>query len=330
MSSRSARVTAATPRAQGVTQDQHRARSAENGAADLHVDGLRKYPKSRLLASSANRGWLTLFAELRSHPSGTITPSIRQNVEIVIALCGADDGFIVRTGAGRQMRTRTASGTIWLTPVGFGDEEVTISAPIPKALHLYLPARQFDRLADQYNLARSPVHSIPRLSGLNDELIRQIGVAVLSEMTRETPTGRMFAETASLILAARLVHDYAGTLCVEPCPDSPHRLDNARLRRVLEYIDQHLEQELTVAGLADRANLSAFHFSRMFAAAVGDPPYRYISRRRLENAKSMLAVGKLSLSEIAHRSRFASQASFHRAFRRATGVTPGEYRRLVR
>jgi AraC family transcriptional regulator len=43
----------------------------------------------------------------------------------------------------------------------------------------------------------------------------------------------------------------------------------------------------------------------------------------------MLAVGKLPLWEIADRSRFASQASFHRAFRRATGMTPGEYRRLV-
>ncbi len=52
-----------------------------------------------------------------------------------------------------------------------------------------------------------------------------------------------------------------------------------------------------VAALADLANLSAFHFTRMFTAAVGTPPYRYVSRRRLENAMAMLAVGKLPLSE---------------------------------
>jgi AraC family transcriptional regulator len=60
------------------------------------------------------------------------------------------------------------------------------------------------------------------------------------------------------------------------------------------------------------------------------PPYRYVSRRRLENAKAMLATGKLSLGEIAHRSCFTSQAAFTRAFSRATGITPGEYRRLLR
>ena len=117
---------------------------------------------------------------------------------------------------------------------------------------------------------------------------------------------------------------------VEPSTENLHRLDSARFRRVLDFIDRHLEEKITVAGLADLANLSAFHFTRMFTAAVGVPPYRYVSRRRLENAMAMLAIGKLPLCEIAHRSRFSSQAGFNRAFRRATGMTPGEYRRLNR
>ncbi len=64
----------------------------------------------------------------------------------------------------------------------------------------------------------------------------------------------------------------------------------------------------------------------MFTAAIGIPPYRYVGRRRLESAMTMLAIGKLPLHEIAHRSCFSSQAGFTRAFRRATGMTPGEYR----
>ena len=243
---------------------------------------------------------------------------------------GAEDGYVIRTGAGRRQQTGSASGTIWLVPTGIGDEEIVITAPILKTLHLYLPVRQFSLLADQYNFARSPVHSIQYVGGLSDELIRQIGLSVLSEMTQETATGRMFAETSSLMLAARLAHEYAGSSFIESRTGTLHRLDNARLRRVLDFIDQHLEEEITLAGLADLANLSAFHFTRMFTAAVGIPPYRYVSRRRLENAMAMLAIGKLPLSEIAHRSRFSSQASFNRAFRRASGMTPGEYRRLNR
>jgi AraC family transcriptional regulator len=283
-----------------------------------------------LLTSSVDRGWSTISAELRAHPAGTIASAIQQNVEIVIAISGADDGLIVRTGAGRQQQTGSAPGTIWLAPIGIGDEEIMITAPFPKALHLYLPVRQFDTLADQYNLARSPVHSIQYLGGLGDEVIHQIGLSLLSEMTQETATGRMLVETSSLMLAARLAHNYSDTSLLELVAGDPHRLDNTRLRRVLDYIEQHLEQEISLAGLADLAHLSVFHFTRMFTAAVGVPPFRYISRRRLENAQTMLAVGKLPLSEIAHRPCFSSQASFQRAFRRVTGVTPGEYRRLIR
>lgn len=297
---------------------------------DVQADSRRKYPRSKLLASSAGHGWSTIAAELRSHPAGRIASGLQQSVEIVLAIRGADDGFVVRTGAGRQQQTRPASGTIWLAPIGIGDEEITITAPIPEALHLYLPARQFNLLADQYNLSRSPVHSIQYLGGLTDELIRQIGLSLLVEMTRESSTGRMFAETASLMLAARLAHSYADGSALEPLSGPGHRLDNARLRRVLDHIDQHLEEQIALADLARLANLSTFHFSRMFTAAIGLPPGRFVSRRRLENAMAMLAVGKLPLSEIAHRSGFSSQASFSRAFRRATGMTPGEYRRLVR
>jgi AraC family transcriptional regulator len=297
---------------------------------DLRADGRRKYPQSRLLASSADRGWSTIFAELRSHPAGRITSAVQQNVEIVIAMDGRDDGSVVRTGAGRQQNSPSVPGTIWLAPIGVGNEEIVLSAPMPRTLHLYLPARQFNSLADEYNLPRSPVHSIQYIGGLADELIRQIGLSVLGAMSEETSTTRMFAETASLMLAARLAHNYADAGSAAYGIDTPHRLDNARLRRVLDYVDQHLEEEIAVATLAGVANLSVFHFTRMFTAAVGVPPSRYVGRRRLENAMAMLAVGKLSLSDIAHRSCFASQASFSRAFRRATGMTPGEYRRLMR
>ena len=297
---------------------------------DLQADGRRKYPRSKLLLSSAGRGWSTIGAELRAHPAGSIASVIQQSVEIVIALRGADDGFVLRAGAGRRQETRPATGTVWLAPIGIGDEEISITAPIPEALHLYLPASQFNRLAEQYNLARSPVHSIQYLGGLRDELIRQLGLGVLAEMKRESSTSRMFAEVSSLMLAARLAHDYAdGTAPGLPAGRSG-RLGNGRLRRVLDHIDQHLEEEITVAQLARLANLSDFHFARMFTATLGIPPCRYVSRRRLENAMAMLAAGKLPLAEIAHRSHFSSQASFSRAFRRATGMTPGAYRRVVR
>src|SRR5258708_15568997 len=114
---------------------------------------------------------------------------------------------------------------------------------------------------------------------------------------------------------------------VRPQRGRSHRLDEIRLRRVLDYIAQHLDEHITVAQLAGVACLSPFHFARMFKAAVGMAPHRYVSHQRLEIAMVLLAAGQRSLSDIALSCQFSSQASFHRAFRRATGVTPGEYRR---
>ena len=119
---------------------------------------------------------------------------------------------------------------------------------------------------------------------------------------------------------------------LRPLPPVPlrHRLDDGRLRRVLAYVEEHLAEDITVADLANVACLSIFHFTRAFAATMGVPPHRYVSRRRLETAKAMIATGRASLSKIALDCQFSSQSSFTRAFRRATGMTPAEYRRTLR
>jgi AraC-like DNA-binding protein len=108
---------------------------------------------------------------------------------------------------------------------------------------------------------------------------------------------------------------------------STNPLDNRRLRRVLDYVDEHLAQDIAVADLASVACLSIFHFTRAFSAAMGMPPHRYISQRRLKRAKALMTTENTPIVEAASMCGFASQASFTRAFRQATGVTPAAYRR---
>ena len=292
---------------------------------DWNADGQRKYPRSKLLLSSADRGWMTLSAELRSHSAGRIVSIEQQNVEVVIALA-ATDGPVTRIGAGRQEQTRPDPGTVWLVPTGVGPEEIVISKPMPKTLHLFLPIEQFDNLADQYNLSKSLVCSVQYVGGLNDDLIRQVGISVLNELSEQTAASRMVAEMSSLMLATRLIQNYVDRDLIDRIAGGPARLEHVRMRRVLDYIDQHLEDDISISELAQVAHLSEFHFARVFATTMGMPPQRYVSQRRLAAAKKMIGVGKLPLSEIAFRSGFSSQASFTRAFRRATNMTPGEFR----
>jgi AraC-like DNA-binding protein len=112
-----------------------------------------------------------------------------------------------------------------------------------------------------------------------------------------------------------------------PAASSWHQLNQIRLRRVLSYISINIDDDITLADLAGIAGYSPCHFARKFTLAFGVPPRRYVSRVRLQRAMAELTTGRLSLAEIALNAHFSSQASFTRAFHRATGMTPKEYQR---
>jgi AraC family transcriptional regulator len=285
-----------------------------------------KYPNSTLLKSSNGLGWSTLFAELRSHSpyegTGAAAPA---DAEVGIIVRGSDQGLLTYKFAGSWQSVRPTTGSIRLRPIGRADDEVRICSPKVDVLHLYVPTVAFAPLIDDYNLPPVPGRCIRDSWGVQDELVNQISVSILSEMMFPTAAGRMLVETSSLLLAARLAHSHSETGLIRSPIQSRHRLNDARLRRVLAYIEEHLAEDITVADLAKVACLSIFHFTRAFAAAMRVPPHRYVSQRRLESAKAMIARGRASLSEIALESRFSSQSSFTRAFRRDSITRPGSF-----
>jgi AraC family transcriptional regulator len=297
---------------------------------ELRTQGVRRYPPtSGLLASSAGLGWTTISVELRSHgvcEALAITP---QHVEIFLVVAGNKEGLVRRTGAGFRQEAIPKTGGIWLSPAGVG-KEIAITAPIPQTMHLCLPIALFDRLKDDFNLPGVPADSIRHAAGIRDDVIEQIGRSILSDLADETTTSRMYAETAAVTLAARLFQKYCDSGSSTPITPDAHPLDHVRLHRVLDYISTHIEDDITLADLAKVGGQSRFHFARKFALAMGVSPKRYVSRMRLDKAMAELAAGRLALVQIALNAGFSSQASFTRAFNRATGITPHEYRRQRR
>ena len=138
-------------------------------------------------------------------------------------------------------------------------------------------------------------------------------------------------ERQLFVLVARLVQNHASPPSARTFSRITQKgLDRRRLFRVLDYIEANLEAELTLGQLAGIACLSRFHFARAFKAAVGQSPHQCVSAKRLERAKVLLTRGDRSLIDIALTLSFSCQANFTRAFRQATGLTPGEYRRSFR
>ncbi len=300
-----------------------------NPLSDPFEHSRRKYPKSDVLITSMVRQWQDVAAELRRHPPVQIPPMIQAQTELCIAMC-ATPTTISRKFGGEYQNSRSEPGMAWLTPEKLFVEESRSDGPI-EFLHLQLPSTRFERLAEVFGGAPILASALGYIPGIRDPLIHQIGVQILGEIKLQTAGGRVLIESLSLSLTARLVQAYATTEGKGPnLVVTPHGLDDVRLARVLDYMSTNLEEDIGIEDMASIACLSAFHFARMFRVSMGVPPHRYLSSLRFDRARTLLAQTNTSLAEIALATCFSSQGNFTRAFRAATGITPGQYRRMAR
>jgi AraC family transcriptional regulator len=99
-----------------------------------------------------------------------------------------------------------------------------------------------------------------------------------------------------------------------------------RLRHVIDYIEAHLDQDLTLAELAAVAGFSLSHFKPLFRQAVGMPVHRYVLERRIERARMLLAGSDKSMTEIAIEAGFAHSSHMARCLRRVLGLSPSQIR----
>jgi AraC family transcriptional regulator len=99
-----------------------------------------------------------------------------------------------------------------------------------------------------------------------------------------------------------------------------------KLRRVVDHIETHLGDKISVAELADLAQLSTAHFARAFRRATGEAPHHFILGRRIERVRELLRDTALDLTTVALRAGFSSHAHMTSAFQKQTGLTPVGWR----
>ena len=95
-----------------------------------------------------------------------------------------------------------------------------------------------------------------------------------------------------------------------------------RLKRAVEYIQEHLEQDISIEAIAAELDMSSYHFARLFKQSTGLAPYQYLIKCRVERAKELLLQGEMAIAEIATQVGFYDQSHLNRHFKRIVGVSP--------
>ncbi|MGK7930621.1 MAG: helix-turn-helix domain-containing protein [Microcystaceae cyanobacterium] len=159
---------------------------------------------------------------------------------------------------------------------------------------------------------------------VRDQQLEAIARMLLTEHQQEQPMGQLYLDSLANILAVNLLRYH--TIKKPDIPSYQGGLPPRHLKRILDYIDAHLDQEIQLANLAQLLDISQFHFSRLFKQSTGNSPYQYLIQQRIERAKCLLKETDQPIMEIAFDCGFNSHSHLTKRFRQVMGITPKEYR----
>jgi AraC family transcriptional regulator len=208
------------------------------------------------------------------------------------------------------------SGDIDVIP--FGCSAAWLDHGPTRMMGLHITQSLLQTAAEGMGLNVDRVSIVPHLQ-LRDPRIEHILWALKAELeSKEESFGRLYGDSLGLALTAHLLRSYAP---IAPRPVETG-LGERRLKRVIEYVHDHLEHDLPLRELAGIANLSSSHFKFLFKQSVGMPVHQFVIKCRVERAAALLLRGEVPPSEVALQVGFANQSHMARSMRQVMGVTP--------
>ena len=270
--------------------------------------------------SSVGRNWPDLFVVQRTGRDGLIEyPPVDHHV-ISVQQSGAL--LLSRRLGGDTQRRRAAAGSVSVTPAGEAAEWQweglygRIEVYLPQARIEQVVAEALDIDAERLEIAAS--------LAVRDFPAEQMARGLLQELQVPALASAVYAERFALLMAVHLVR--AHSTLRRPSGARKGGLTPFALKRVREFIEAHLAEDVSLGDMATTAGLSVFHFCRSFKQSTGMTPHQYQLYRRIERAKELLADRSLSLASLSVAVGFSSQSHFSTAFRKIAGTSPHRFR----
>ncbi|WP_026082442.1 helix-turn-helix transcriptional regulator [Mastigocladopsis repens] len=171
--------------------------------------------------------------------------------------------------------------------------------------------------------APEDIELIPHFATLQDPLILGIMSSLKDELESMNQGDNLYVEQLKTTLVIHLLKKY----CVRKPQISTYTdgLSKSKLRQILEYIQIHLDSEIKLTTLAEMVGISQYYFCQLFKQSMGISPYQYVLQLRVERAKQLLKLPKMTICDVALACGFANQSHFTKHFRKLTGTTPKAY-----
>lgn len=221
---------------------------------------------------------------------------------------------------GRVLRFTSRPGTIFLLPKGTVDE-VNWAGPthrVAVAIHPLLLTGALDETAHE------PDIELTEHWNLVDSHISALVLEMTNDLGDNSPAGTIYGESLANTLAVYLMRRY----CVRHIIPASYKggLPPYRLKRVLDYIGDKLETNISLSDLATIAGMSPHYFCELFKQSVGRSPHNYVLVQRIERAKQLLRSPKRTIIQAGLDVGFQNPSHFARMFRKLEGTTPTRFR----
>lgn len=160
----------------------------------------------------------------------------------------------------------------------------------------------------------------------SDPLIHHICHALKAELDCNGQGNSFYADSMATALAAQLVRHYSTRK--HTLLKYKNGLPRFQLKCAIEYMNEHLSENVLLAEISAELNMSQYYFCRSFKQSTGMTPHQYLIQQRVEYAKRLLKHSDLAITDVALECGFVNQSHLAKYFRLHTGVSPKEFRKL--